>query len=95
MADKSDLSFTGRTDEQAQDLHSVHMGGLWLFVAIAVVAHLAVHIWRPWFWGGSKHIQVLQNLADLRSPSRVGGAGCVPVPARGDDPPRAVVDAIL
>ena len=49
MADKSDLSFTGRTDEQAQDLHSVHMGGLWLFTAIAVVAHLAGYIWCPWF----------------------------------------------
>ena len=95
MADKSDLSFTGLTDDQAQELHSVYMSGLWLFTAIAVVAHLAVHIWCPWFWGGSKHIQVLQNLADLRSASRVGGAGWVPVPARGDDPPRAVVDAIL
>ena len=37
------------TDEQAQELHSVYMSGLWLFVAIAVVAHLAVYIWRPWF----------------------------------------------
>ncbi|MBD3813881.1 MAG: light-harvesting protein, partial [Betaproteobacteria bacterium] len=22
---------------------------LWLFVAVAIVAHLAVYIWRPWF----------------------------------------------
>lgn len=49
MAGKSDLSFTGLTDEQAQELHSVYMSGLWLFVTIAVVAHLAVFIWRPWF----------------------------------------------
>ena len=49
MADKSDLSFTGLTDEQAQELHSVYMGRLWLFTAIAVVAHLAAYIWRPWF----------------------------------------------
>lgn len=49
MADKSDLSFTGLTDEQAQELHSVYMGGLSLFSAVAVVAHLAVFIWRPWF----------------------------------------------
>ena len=49
MADKSDLSFTGLTDQQAQELHSVYMSGLWLFVTIAVVAHLAVYIWRPWF----------------------------------------------
>jgi light-harvesting complex 1 beta chain len=49
MADKSDLSFTGLTDEQAQELHSVYMSGLILFTAVAVVAHLAVYIWRPWF----------------------------------------------
>jgi light-harvesting complex 1 beta chain len=49
MAEKSDLSFTGLTDEQAQELHSVYMSGLWLFSAVAIVAHLAVFIWRPWF----------------------------------------------
>ena len=43
------LSFTGLTDEQAQELHAVYMSGLWLFSAVAVVAHLAVFIWRPWF----------------------------------------------
>jgi light-harvesting complex 1 beta chain len=49
MADKSDLSFTGLTDQQAQELHSVYMSGLYLFVTIAVVAHFAVFLWRPWF----------------------------------------------
>lgn len=49
MADNTDLSFTGLTDEQAQELHSVYMGGLWLFVIVAVVAHVATYIWAPWF----------------------------------------------
>ena len=49
MADNTGLSFTGLTDEQAQELHSVYMSGLWLFVAVAAIAHLAVLIWRPWF----------------------------------------------
>jgi light-harvesting complex 1 beta chain len=49
MADRSDLSFTGLTDEQAQELHSVYMSGLWLFVMVAIVAHIATYIWRPWF----------------------------------------------
>jgi hypothetical protein len=35
MADRTDLSFTGLTDEQAQELHSVYMSGLWLFSAVA------------------------------------------------------------
>ena len=43
------LSFTGLTDEQAQELHAVYLSGMWLFVAVAVVAHLATYIWRPWF----------------------------------------------
>ncbi|MFN7599230.1 MAG: light-harvesting antenna LH1, beta subunit [Cereibacter sp.] len=49
MADRSDLSFTGLTDQQAQELHSVYMSGLWLFVIVAVVAHAAVFFWQPWF----------------------------------------------
>jgi len=49
MADKSDLSFTGLTDEQAQELHSVYMQGLVLFTTVAIIAHAAVFIWRPWF----------------------------------------------
>ncbi len=49
MADMKDLSFTGLTDQQAQELHSVYMSGLTLFSIVAVVAHLAVFIWRPWF----------------------------------------------
>lgn len=49
MADKTDLSFTGLTDQQAQELHSVYMSGLYLFVGIAVVAHAAVYYWQPWF----------------------------------------------
>ncbi len=47
MADKSDLSFTGLTDEQAQELHSVYMSGLWLFVIIALIAHILVYIKLP------------------------------------------------
>jgi len=49
MADNTDLSFTGLTDEQAQELHSVYMSGLTLFSIVAIVAHLAVFIWKPWF----------------------------------------------
>jgi light-harvesting complex 1 beta chain len=49
MADRNDLSFTGLTDQQAQELHSVYMSGLWLFAGIAFLAHVAVYIWRPWF----------------------------------------------
>ena len=49
MSDSSDLSFTGLSDEQAQELHAVYMSGLTLFSVVAIVAHLATFIWRPWF----------------------------------------------
>jgi light-harvesting complex 1 beta chain len=48
MADNSDLSFTGLTDEQAQELHDVYLKGLFLFVGIALVAHVLVYIKLPW-----------------------------------------------
>lgn len=48
MAENSGLSFTGLTDDQAQELHSVYLSGLWLFVAVAVLAHGATFFWRPW-----------------------------------------------
>ena len=48
MADRTDLSFTGLTDDQAQELHSVYMSGLILFTTVAIIAHIAVYIWRPW-----------------------------------------------
>jgi light-harvesting complex 1 beta chain len=50
MAEPSGLSFTGLTDEEAQELHAVYLSGLWLFAAIAVLAHFAVFVWRPWFY---------------------------------------------
>jgi len=49
MAENTGLSFTGLTDDQAQELHDVYMKGLSLFTAIAVVAHILVLLWRPWF----------------------------------------------
>lgn len=52
MADKNDLSFTGLTDEQAQELHSVYMSGFMIFTVVAVVAHILTYIKLPWFaWG--------------------------------------------
>lgn len=46
MAD--DVSFTGLTDEQAQELHEVYLKGFYLFTGVALVAHLLTFVWRPW-----------------------------------------------
>ncbi|SLN31606.1 light-harvesting antenna LH1, beta subunit [Roseisalinus antarcticus] len=49
MADNTDLSFTGLTDEQAQELHSVYMSGFSIFAIVAVIAHILTYIKLPWF----------------------------------------------
>jgi light-harvesting complex 1 beta chain len=49
MADKSDLSFTGLSDEQAQELLAVYMSGFTIFTIVAVVAHVLTYIKLPWF----------------------------------------------
>ena len=50
MAGNNDLSLSGLTEDQAQELHSVYMSGLWTFTLMCVLAHIATWIWRPWFY---------------------------------------------
>jgi len=47
MADKSSIS--GLTDSEAEEFHRYYMQGFIGFVAVAVVAHVLVYAWRPWF----------------------------------------------
>ena len=49
MAENNGLSFTGLTDDQAQELHSVYMSGFTIFAIVAVVAHLLTYFKLPWF----------------------------------------------
>jgi light-harvesting complex 1 beta chain len=42
-------SISGLTDAEAQEFHTFYMQGLVAFTAIAVVAHILVWAWRPWF----------------------------------------------
>ncbi|MDM7941686.1 MAG: light-harvesting antenna LH1, beta subunit [Hydrogenophaga sp.] len=42
-------SVSGLTDDEAQEFHQYYIQGTIGFTAIAVVAHLLVWFWRPWF----------------------------------------------
>jgi hypothetical protein len=57
MADSTDLSFTGLTDEQAQELHAVYMSGL-----------LALRGPSPWWPTGHVHLApvVLRRIETCR-----------------------------
>ena len=42
-------SISGLTDEEAQEFHHYWMQGTVGFTAVAVLAHILVWAWRPWF----------------------------------------------
>ena len=48
----ADESMSGLTPNEAKEFHTYYMQGLVLFVGIAIVAHILVWIWRPWFHEG-------------------------------------------
>ena len=50
MADKNP-SWTGLSDQEAEEFHKYYLQGMYLFVGIAIVAHLLVWFWRPWIPG--------------------------------------------
>ena len=47
MADTESMS--GLTPDEAREFHKFYLQGMILFVGVALVAHLLVWIWRPWF----------------------------------------------
>ncbi len=40
---------SGLTDEEAKDFHKIFNTSAIVFVGVAVVAHILVWSWRPWF----------------------------------------------
>ena len=44
-------SMSGLTESEAKEFHSIFITSFIVFVAIAVVAHLLVWMWRPWLPG--------------------------------------------
>jgi light-harvesting complex 1 beta chain len=42
-------SDTGLTAKQAQEFHSAFVQGMMGFVAVTLVAHILIWLWRPWF----------------------------------------------
>lgn len=45
---KSGNSLSGLTDNEAREFHSLFMSSTIAYVAVAVVAHVLVWLWRPW-----------------------------------------------
>ena len=46
-----DGSISGLSEAEAKEFHSIFMTSFFLFVAVAVVAHILAWMWRPWLPG--------------------------------------------
>lgn len=44
-------SISGLTEAEAREFHGVFVTSFIIFVAVAVVAHILVWMWRPWLPG--------------------------------------------
>ncbi len=45
----SEGSLSGLTVDEAKEFHTAYVQGYLYFVAIAVVAHILIWMWQPWF----------------------------------------------
>ena len=45
------VSASGLTETEAKEFHSIFVQSFLGFVAVAVVAHILVWLWRPWLPG--------------------------------------------
>jgi light-harvesting complex 1 beta chain len=52
-------SLTGLTEAEAKEFHRIFMGSFLLFTIIAVVAHILVWMWRPWFPGVNGYAELI------------------------------------
>jgi light-harvesting complex 1 beta chain len=52
-------SLSGLTEAEAKEFHRIFMGSFILFTAIAIVAHILVWMWRPWFPGEHGYAELI------------------------------------
>lgn len=47
--DERSGSLSGLTPNEAREFHKAFMSGTLGFVAVSLVAHILIWLWRPWF----------------------------------------------
>jgi len=62
MADQDRSSWTGMSDQEAQEFHTYYLQGMVMFVIVAVVAHLLVWLWRPWIPGPEGYASLMDGV---------------------------------
>jgi light-harvesting complex 1 beta chain len=51
MSENRTGSLSGLTEAEAKEFHGIFVSSFIAFVAVAVVAHILVWLWRPWLPG--------------------------------------------
>ena len=57
-------SLTGLSADEAKAVHGYFMTGFIVFTVIAVIAHILVWQWRPWFPGPEGYAAIADGVAD-------------------------------
>jgi light-harvesting complex 1 beta chain len=67
-------TFSGLTEAEAKEFHSIFMTSFIVFTLVAIAAHVLVWMWRPWLPGvhGYSEIQTGVHLARLMLSSYIG-----------------------
>ena len=60
-------STSGLTDSEAREFHSIFVTSFIAFVAVAIVAHILVWIWRPWLPGPNGYAALTDGVALVKS----------------------------
>jgi light-harvesting complex 1 beta chain len=65
MADRPGAPWSGLNAQEAREFHKAFMGGFIAFTIIAVIAHILVWQWRPWFPGPQGYGSVIEQPAGV------------------------------
>jgi light-harvesting complex 1 beta chain len=72
--DASTGSLSGLTEAEAKEFHRIFLGSFIAFVVIAIIAHVLVWNWRPWFPSVNGYAELIQSgkMAGLMALSHFG-----------------------
>jgi len=76
MGDRDERTgtFSGLTEAEAKEFHSIFMTSFVIFTLVAIAAHVLVWLWRPWLPGvhGYSELQTGIQHAQLLISSYIG-----------------------
>ncbi|MGA2552165.1 MAG: light-harvesting antenna LH1, beta subunit [Burkholderiaceae bacterium] len=64
-SEKRDGSLSGLSEQEAKDFHRIFMASFFIFVIVAIVAHILAWQWRPWLPGPHGYSSMLDTAKTL------------------------------